>query len=59
MRTLEEEKKSLLISLGELKSKLKKADYHLGIKNKEIQVNKLEIERLNKLSWHEKLIGKR
>jgi energy-coupling factor transporter ATP-binding protein EcfA2 len=59
MSTLEKEKKSLLISLGELKSKLKKADYHLGIKNKEIQVNKLEIERLNKLSWYEKLIGKR
>lgn len=59
IKDLTEEKKSLLISLGELNSKLKKANYDLDTKNKEILVNKKEIERLNKLSWHEKLFGKK
>jgi hypothetical protein len=59
IKDLTEEKKSLLISLEKLNSKLKKANYDLGIKNKEIIVNKKEIERLNKLSWHEKLFGKK
>ncbi|WP_417444533.1 AAA family ATPase [Joostella sp.] len=44
---------------NDLETKLQKTESDLRNKNKEIQNNKAEIERLKNLKWYDKLIGKK